>query len=309
MNIFNLTERPQKQLFYSRNDPKDLKLGDFVKSSPEEFEDSQVIILGSPQDEGVKRNRGREGAKDAPDEIRKAFYKLSLNDKISSKKVFDLGNLKVDSSLENIHKNQEFVVSEILKTADKIIILGGGNDISYPDCKALSLAKESILAINIDSHFDVRDDKPRNSGTPYRMLLDEKLILPNNFFEIGIKPFASSPVYENYLKEIGVEFFTINKVKESGIKKILDSILMKNKSKFIFWGFDMDSVRAFAAPGVSAPNPNGLTAEEAITAAETAGIEDRTKIFEISEVNPKFDIDGRTCKLAAVMMWHFISCL
>jgi arginase family enzyme len=35
--------------------------------------------------------------------------------------------------------------------------------------------KENWIAINIDAHFDVRADNPRNSGTPYRQLLEEKL--------------------------------------------------------------------------------------------------------------------------------------
>jgi arginase family enzyme len=36
-----------------------------------------------------------------------------------------------------------------------------------------------VLALNVDAHFDVRADSPRNSGTPYRQLLEEgKLKVP-----------------------------------------------------------------------------------------------------------------------------------
>ena len=75
---------------------------------------------------------------------------------------------------------------------------------------------------------------------------------------------------------------------------LLKNILSKNKSDVIFWGFDMDSVRESDAPGVSSPCPVGFTAEDALSIAGAAGKESRTKIFEISEVNPAHDINGRT---------------
>lgn len=306
MNIFELTTRPDDNLFYKRNDPEDIRLGEVVRRNIEGFYGSNIVILGSPQDEGVIRNKGREGAKEAPDKIREAFYKLAVNEKINSLKIFDIGNIKIEGSLEEIHEKQEEVVYQLLKGNNKIIIIGGGNDISYPDCKALSRFDNNILVFNIDSHFDIRADKPGNSGTSYRMLLEEKLIRPKNFYGIGIKEFASSSIHKNYLESKGSNTFYLDEVKKKGIKKLLKEILLKKKNKGLFWGFDMDVVNSSDAPGVSAPNPIGLSAEDVILIAEAAGKEKRTKIFEISEVNPKYDIDNRTSKLAAIMIWYFI---
>jgi formiminoglutamase len=309
MNIFELTTRPNENLFYKRNDPEDIRLGEKIKSDVKDYYDSNVVILGSPQDEGVIRNKGREGAKDAPDKIREALYKLVTNDKINKLKIFDIGNIKTESSLEEIHDKHEEVVYQILKENKKIIILGGGNDISYPDCKALSRFNNNLLVFNIDSHFDVRSGKPRNSGTPYRMLLEENLIKPKNFFEIGIKTFSSSTVHKKYLETKRCNILYFDEVKKKGLKKLLKEILAKKKNKVLFWGFDMDSVNASDAPGVSAPNPTGLSADEAVLISELAGKEKRTNILEISEVNPKYDIDNRTSKLAGIMIWHFLNAI
>lgn len=305
--FLNLTIRPDKNLFYRRNDKNDKRLGEIVNTNIKDYKKSGFVILGSPQDLGVKRNKGRTGAKLAPDKIRESFYKLSANQKLIEANIFDLGNIKIQSSLEKTHDIQEKIVYQILKDGKKIIILGGGNDISYPDCKGLSKFNKNILALNIDSHFDVRTDKKRNSGTSYRMLLEEEIIKGENFFEIGIKPHSASPVYEKYLKEKKSFIYDYYQTKEIGIKNLLHHILLKNKSAVIFFGFDMDSVKASDAPGVSAPNPIGFTSDDAIDISIIAGQDDRTKIFEISEVNPKFDIDNTTSRLAAVMIWNFLN--
>jgi formiminoglutamase len=309
MNIFDVTTRPNESLFYKRNDPEDVRLGEKVTFNLADYYESDIVIFGSPQDEGVIRNKGRKGAKDAPDKIREAFYKLILNEKINAIKIFDVGNIKIENSLEDIHDKQEEVIYQILKENKKIIILGGGNDISYPDCKALTRFNNNSLIFNIDSHFDVRPAKLRNSGTSYRMLLEEKLVRPKNFYEIGIKEFASSTAHKNYLESKGSNIFYFDEVRKKGIKKLIKEILLKKKNQDLFWGFDMDAVNASDAPGVSAPNPLGFSADEAVLLAQIAGKDKRTRIFEISEVNPVYDIDNKTSKLAAVMMWYFLNYL
>jgi formiminoglutamase len=57
---------------------------------------------------------------------------------------------------------------------------------------------------------------------------------------------------------------------------------------------------------VSAPNPIGLSAAEFCDIATLAGRDPRTTLFEISEVNPAYDTDQRTARLAAVAIHHFL---
>ena len=83
-----------------------------------------------------------------------------------------MGDIELKSSLEEIHDALMNTAYEILKDGKQLIVLGGGNDISYPDCKALSNVSDELLVFNIDSHFDVRESDERSSGTPYRQLLE-----------------------------------------------------------------------------------------------------------------------------------------
>lgn len=305
--ILDLISPADDILWSSRNDPDDKRVGDIVLKSCDDYEQSEHIILGSPQDIGVERNKGRTGAEKAPGKIRSSLCKLAATENIINSGLFDLGDIIVSGSLEETHHRHEKVIASLLRDNKKVLVLGGGNDISYPDCRALSEYNRSTLALNIDSHPDVRSDTLRNSGTSYRMLLEENLIDGENFFEIGVKPFAASAAHKKYLNKNAVRLLMLDEVKSKGIENVLNGILQQNRSEVIFWGFDMDVVSVISAPGVSAPAPVGFNAEEAVSVAKIAGKDKRTKIFEISEVNPDYDIDDRTSKLAAIMIWNFLN--
>lgn len=305
-DIFALTQRPDDALFFNKGDANDPRLGERVPHDPVAYEAAQVVILGCPQDEGVRRNNGRPGAALAPDEIRRAFYKLTPPG-IETVKLFDLGNTIIQPTLEATHDTHREIVRQVLRDGKKLITLGGGNDLAYPDCSALALEQAPVLAFNIDTHFDVRADEPRNSGTPYRQLLEEDYLAPHNFCEMGYHPFASSPIYLDYLHKQGVQTYTLEQLRETHILTRFINIMTAIDSASIFWGFDVDVVCAADAPGVSAPNPVGMSGMEFCQIARLAGRERRTRIIEFTEMNPNFDLDGRTARLVAVAMHYFLS--
>ena len=266
---------------------------------------ARFVILGCPQDEGVQRNKGRPGAAAAPDEIRSFLYRLALD--CAEGAIFDLGNTQIQSTLGATHDLHQQNVETVIADGKVPIVLGGGNDLSYPDCAGLAAIYPDPLAFNIDAHFDVRADEPRNSGTPYRQLLEENHLRGNRFFEMASQPYANSRVYADYLVEKGVRVHDLESLRRAGISTQFRAILNEMETDTIFWGFDLDSVRAADAPGVSAPSPLGLTGEEFCKIAAIAGGDSRTKIIEFTEVNPRFDIDGRTSRLTALAIWHFLA--
>lgn len=302
-NIFEQVSRPTESLFFKKNDANDVRLGEVVSQTV--YEEAKIVIICCPQDEGVQRNGGRPGAALAPDKIREQFYKLTAFG--IKAKIFDLGNTIIEGSLEEVHDRQIEVVKRLLKDDKIVISLGGGNDISYPDCRALSeiSGAKKVLAVNIDAHFDVRADTPRNSGTPYRQLLEENFVEPQNFYECGWQKQLNSQIYFNYLKDSGVNLLCLDDYyieQNSTLQEII-----RQPSKHIFWGLDTDVVQASDAPGVSASNPLGFTGQEFCRFAEIAGKASGTRIIEFTETNPLFDIDNRTIKLVATAMHKFCS--
>ncbi|MDQ2746934.1 MAG: formimidoylglutamase [Acidobacteriota bacterium] len=304
-DIFQHTTRPAAELFFRKNDADDVRLGEII--SQNHYEESEIVILACPQDEGVRRNGGRVGAAFAPEAIRRQFYKLTTLG--ISVKTFDLGDTIIKNSLEATHDSHTQIVEQVLRDGKKIIALGGGNDISYADGCALANfgGADGWLAFNIDQHFDVRADEPRNSGTPYRQLLDENRIAPANFYEMGYQEHSNSPVHLEYLRSVGATAMSWYEIGYLGQSATFQRILENSSCPNVFWGFDVDVVNAADAPGVSAPSPIGLSAIDFCELARSAGSWRGTKIIEFSEMNPNFDVDQRTAKLVAVAMHRFLS--
>ncbi len=286
-------------VFYTRNDPNDIRFGDIVLRDIEHYSSAEVVILGCPQDEGISRNRGRLGARFAPTEIRRDLYRYPVTQSHKHLLLIDVGDLEISDTLEKTHELLKNAVQKFVADGKKVIVLGGGNDISYPDCLALSAETAQPLVINIDRHLDVRADVPRNSGTPYRQLLEEGVIHPDMFHEFGTNSFANSPKYLEYVLNIGASIHYLGDVRSAGVGKSLRSIIDGADSDGIFFGFDLDAVRSMEAPGVSDPGPMGFSAREICEIADVAASDPRTRIIEITEVCPEFDRDRLTSKLAA----------
>ena len=310
-SIFENTTRPKEELFFSRHDKNDPRMGEIVGRDEKAYETADLVILGCPQDEGVRRNNGREGAASAPSAIREQFYKLTTFN--MKKKVFDLGDLKLGVTLEETHQAHAAVVVQILKDGKRVIVLGGGNDISYPDGRAMAevFGPEWWIGVNIDSHLDVRLAEERNSGTPYRQLLDEGHLLPKYFYEVAFQTHFCSPIYYEYIRGLGVNRISLELLRSraEADMELKESIKQKfighSSSLNTFFGFDLDAVRSADAPGTSAPSPLGLKASEFIQLVKYAASLANTRIIEFSEVNPKFDADNRTAKLVAIGIHRF----
>ena len=223
--------------------------------------------------------------------------------------------MKIGTSLEETHDTHLSVVKQVLADGKRLIVLGGGNDISYPDGRAMAevFGVEKWIGVNIDSHLDVRIAERRNSGTPYRQLLEEKLLQPTYFYEVAYQTHFCSPIYYSYIRDLGVNRISLEvlRSREEADLELKEKIRLKfinhSTSLNTFFGFDMDAVRSADAPGTSAPSPLGLRAGEFNTLVKYAASLANTKIIEFSEVNPKYDADNRTTKLVAIGMHRFCS--
>ncbi len=302
-----LTSRPDSGLFFKSADSNDIRLGALVQVDRSAYEYAKFVVLSCGQDEGIWRNSGRAGAALAPTEIRRSFYKLTAPSELQEGDLMDLGDTSFDGSLEEIHERHFQVVHSLLEDGKKVLILGGGNDLSYPDGKAMQAAFSNFIAVNVDAHLDIRKNDICNSGTPYRQLIEERLLSPQNFFEIGIQLHANSVAYIEDAKKWGIGIVYLNELYSSSITDCLEKTIHHPRQSTTMLGFDMDAIKAADAPGVSAPSPIGLTAEQAQFLVAYLSEFFSVEIMEITEVNPLFDIDFRTSKTAAILMHTYIT--
>ena len=312
-DLFERTTRPDRAVFFTRNNPNEPRLGEIVSSDPKDYPSADIVIIGCPQDEGVRRSNGRVGAAAGPTAIREQFYRLTPFN--IRRRLFDIGDVVLGSSLEETHETHCTVVKQVLLDGKQVIVLGGGNDISYPDGRAVSevFGPEKWIGINVDSHLDVRIADQRNSGTQYRQLIEEGFLLPKYFYEVAYQTHLASPVYYKYLRDLGVNRISLEilRSREQADMELKENIRQRfigqSSSLNTFFGFDLDAVRSADAPGTSAPSPLGLRAGEFITLVKYAASLANTKLIEFSEVNPEYDIDNRTSSLVAIAMHRFIS--
>lgn len=309
--IFQNLKPIDQKIFFQTKDKNDVRLGEIVPKV--NYEEANIVIVGFPNDEGIKRSGGREGTNLAPDTIREQFYKLTPFG--IGVKLFDAGNLTFEDSLEKSHENLNAIVKKIIRDSKKAIVLGGGNDISYPCGKAMAevFGAGNWLGVNIDAHFDVEIANEINNHSAFRKLLEENLIRPDYFYEIAFQTHFASPVYYRYLHDLGVNLSSLEQIRsretaDLELREMLRQTFIHHSNSFsTFFNFDMEALRSADAPGTSFSSPLGLRAGEFIQLIKFAASLSNTKIIQFTEVNPNFDYDNRTTLLVAIAIHRFCS--
>ena len=165
------------------------------------------VIIGFMSDEGVRRNKGRIGAKEAPEKIREKLSSLSYTSPI-----FDAGSVEGTEDLETSQKILGKAVSELLSHNNFPVILGGGHETVYGHYLGVRDAYKDkrIAVLNIDAHFDLRNEE-KSSGTMfYEMLSEDDNI---DYFVIGIQPFSNTKsLYEN-AEKFNVKYWTLDELR------------------------------------------------------------------------------------------------
>src|SRR6516162_595765 len=119
--------------------PDDVRLDEvieFWRGDPAAITAGRAVIIGFPQDEGVRRSGGRPGAARAPQAIRRWLYRLTPYDSQAGVGValhppLDLGNVRLGGSLEDTQTALGDVVAEILSRGAIPVVLGGGHETAY----------------------------------------------------------------------------------------------------------------------------------------------------------------------------------
>jgi formiminoglutamase len=301
--------------------PDDPRLADLIKIASEStIAEANVILFGIPTDEGIRRNGGRIGASEAPNAIRQWLGKLTpyagphFNRHLNDLRIVDLGDVPM-GDLETMHEAAAIIAKEMIAVGKIVIALGGGHDVTYPLVRGFrdGSSSEGVGLINIDAHLDVREKKDgkHDSGSSFRLLLEEGIITGRHFAEIGIQSFAASEKHFDWVIQQGARILTFEDATEAHLPNAFEecevAITHGDPDFPAYLSFDMDCVRASDAPGVSAPTPIGFLAEEAYELAVAAGLSKNVRMFDIVEVSPPHDVDGRTARLGARMIAGFLA--
>jgi len=272
-----------------------------------ETETPAFALFGYACDEGVSRNKGRVGAKDGPNAIRKQLGKLA-NHQTSS--IIDYGNLICDNrELESYQTSFSTHISALVEAKYKPIIFGGGHDVAFAHYKGIHTVdkKASIGIVNFDAHFDLRENKTPNSGTPFLQIAN--LVGENQFhyLPIGIRAESNSSNLFATASRLGVDFVPLHNCHIAEIQTVQKKLTQfSNQVDQLYITIDLDCFSSAFASGVSAPHPIGLTPNFVLGCVRTLFLTRKVTSVDLAEMNPRFDLYNQTAKLAASLVHHML---
>lgn len=190
----------------TRKREHEIKLGERVHALPwgttSDFESAlsesncKFVLLGLPEDIGVRANHGRGGAYSAWQPVLNTLLNIQSNNFLKGDELLVLGHVDFSYEMEqakkydfhneeNLKQSRDIVaaiddfvapiISTIVKCGKEPIIIGGGHNNAYPNIKGVAIglqqagktSEPKINCINCDAHTDLRPLEGRHSGNGF----------------------------------------------------------------------------------------------------------------------------------------------
>ena len=271
-----------------------------------------VVFLGLASDEGVRRNQGRVGAAAGPRALRAAMSNLSASHQIG---LYDIGDVAcVGNELETAQALYAGRAAQLLKDGNTVIGLGGGHEIAWASVSGLTksgvVKPQSRLGIlNLDAHFDLRKDEIATSGTSFRQALERAPVLDIevDYRVLGISEASNTTALFLAARQFGVTW-------KADDQMALPDLGLR-MSELEAWLADLDCLYlticldvlpASLAPGVSAPAARGVSLEVIEPIIAAAAKSGKLRVADVAELCPRLDIDDRTARVAARLIWRLV---
>jgi formiminoglutamase len=299
--------------------PDDPRLGEVIepwRGDPAALRPDRAVLIGFPQDEGVRRNGGRPGAAEAPGEIRRWLYRLTAADPavgidLAPAPPLDVGDVRVAGSLEESQQALADVVAAVLRHGAVPVVLGGGHETAYGHFLGYVSAGVPVGIINMDAHLDVRPlvGGRGHSGSPFRQAMEHptRPLPGSRYCCLGVQPHATSREHLRYALDRGCVVRWCGDVRAgfaTHLAAATEDLAAAGCRSYVT--VDADVARHADVPGVSAPNPGGVNGTLVIDCARAAGITPHVAGFDLVEINPRHDRDGQSARWGAVVVWNFL---
>lgn len=277
--------------------------------------DSQpgLALLGFACDEGVRRNHGRVGAAAAPLAMRKALANLAWHRQAPA---YDAGDVVCeDGDLEAAQGRLGRNVCALLDAGHLPVVLGGGHEVAFGSWSGLAEHLSGnhapkIGIVNFDAHFDLRDPAHvHSSGTPFAQIAEQCAARgwPFRYACLGVSRASNTRALFQRAADLGVLVREDREIRESSLDAIgaeLDAFAAG--CDVLYLTIDIDVMPACEAPGVSAPAARGVRLELLEPLIERLKGSGKLRLADLAELNPEYDIDNRTARVAARLI-HLLS--
>ncbi len=256
-----------------------------------------LSVLGIPFDEN---SSFLKGSAKAPQKIIEAFYSDSSNafsengfNCRDTKKIKIINEVKLSSgdlAIEEIRNKAE----DELGKGNNLISIGGDHSITFPLLQAHSTQYKSLNILHFDAHPDLYDNfenNPFSHASPFARIMENNLV--KRLVQIGIRTLNNHQ--REQVSKFGVEVIEM---------KDFNTDLSFEFTGPVYISLDMDGLDPAFAPGVSHPEPGGLTTRDIINIIHSL----KADVIggDIVEYNPIKDINDVTAITAAKLLKEII---
>lgn len=277
---------------------------------------ADVAILGAPYDSSTSN---RSGTRMGPRAIREQSLLLWGYNNVLQVAPFeelslvDLGDVAVvPPSVTATHLAIEQAAREVLKTSASLITLGGDHSITLPLLRAHAQRHGPLAVVHFDAHPDTWDheylDQKYSHGTPFVRALEEGLIDPAAYVQLGIRgPTGGPQDYEDALR-LGTRMITLEEFRTRTVGDVIAEVRQRIGTRPLYLTLDIDCVDPAFAPGTGTPEVGGFTSYEILQLVR--GLQGLSLVgADLVEVSPPYDHSGITSILAANLVFEFLSML
>lgn len=286
-----------------------------LNSDDPRFKDVDIGLLGVPWDGGTTN---RPGARHGPRQMRDLSTMIRAMNPATNISPFaavncaDLGDVPpnpvdIQDSLDRV---TEFV--SVMKEKNIVsMTVGGDHLVTLPILRALAI-DEPLGLIQFDSHTDLFDSyfggHKFTHGTPFRRAIEEGLVDPKRFVQVGIRGTAYNLDDIEWGMDQGVRIIRVEELFERGVPNVMAEVREIVGVSPTYCTYDIDFVDPTFAPGTGTPEiggPNSFQAQQVIRELEGINLIGA----DLVEVSPPLDPTGGTAWLGISLVFELMCIL
>ncbi|WP_029349124.1 agmatinase [Bosea sp. 117] len=269
-----------------------------------------IALLGIPYDGGATN---RVGTRHGPREIRnqssltRRVHHVSGLSPYDRARIADCGDVPVDPM--DLMRTLDLIsgfYADVKKAGALPLTAGGDHLITLPILRGLA-SDGPVGLIQFDAHSDTYDiffgSSRYNHGTPFRRAIEEGLVDPKRFVQIGLRGAISDAANYDFAKACGVRIIFIEEFMARGVDDVMDEARAIVGDRPTYVTFDIDCIDPSQAPGTGTPEIGGFLTREA--QALVRKLEGLNIIgADLVEVSPPLDPSGLTALTGATILFE-----
>ncbi|SMO74257.1 agmatinase [Ruegeria faecimaris] len=274
-----------------------------------------IGIIGIPWDGGTTN---RPGARHGPRQLRDYSTMIRAMNPVTGVAPFtmvncaDLGDVAPNPvDIEDTMNRVTSFYDDLTERGITPLTAGGDHLTTLPVLRALAKS-EPLGLIQFDSHTDLFDSYfggyKYTHGTPFRRAVEEGLVDPKRFVQVGIRGTAYNTEDIDWAEAQGIRIIRIEELFDRGIDDVMAEVREIVGTGQTYCTYDIDFVDPTYAPGTGTPEiggPNSFQAQQVIR--QLSGV--NLVGADLVEVAPPFDAAGGTAWLGISLMFELLCVL